>query len=306
MADVPAELPAVALVEMEESPSALILAKLRAWDDDDRPDLREQRIKELAALLKGTNALELIQDVPANLMGYVFAVPSVREKLMADPLAALDWMSQHANVQGQLQTFLHDWNQSDKNSMQQAIGALPSGAWKEQVTAAAANEALTTDPAAAVALAMQMDAAPQQNPCLNMAMTEWAKQDPYAAAQLANQAGDSGLREQLFKDITAGLASNNPQQAAEFASQFITDSKTLNEAMGDITWAWALQDPATAGAWVAQLPDGDGQQVALQNLMSVWGNHDANAATAWVESLPAGPLQIQAAADLLPVVSRPE
>jgi hypothetical protein len=236
----------------------------------------------------------------------VFAVPSVREKLMADPLAALDWMSQHANVQGQLQTFLHDWNQSDKNSMQQAIGALPSGAWKEQVTAAAANEALTTDPAAAVALAMQMDAAPQQNPCLNMAMTEWAKQDPYAAAQLANQAGDSGLREQLFKDITAGLASNNPQQAAEFASQFITDSKTLNEAMGDITWAWALQDPATAGAWVAQLPDGDGQQVALQNLMSVWGNHDANAATAWVESLPAGPLQIQAAADLLPVVSRPE
>src|ERR1700722_20754149 len=95
-----------------ESPGELILAKLQAWDDDDRPDLREQRIQELAALLEGTNALELIQGIPANLMGYAFAVPSVREELMANPEAALDWMSQHANVQGQLQTFLHDWGQS--------------------------------------------------------------------------------------------------------------------------------------------------------------------------------------------------
>src|SRR5215469_5687340 len=38
-----------------ETPKELVLAKLREWDDDDRPDLREQRIRELAALLDGTN-----------------------------------------------------------------------------------------------------------------------------------------------------------------------------------------------------------------------------------------------------------
>lgn len=284
-----------------ETPEELVLAKLLAWDDDDRPDLREQRLRELAALLDGTNAWDIIADVPANLMGYAFAVPSVRERLMSDPAAALDWMSKCPNVQSQLQTFLQDWSQSDKNAMLQTISALPAGPWKEQVVAAAANEALTTDPASAVGLAMQMNVS--QNPWLDMAMMEWAKQDPYAAAQKANQAGDVYLQQQLFKDVTVGLAGNNPQQAADFAQQFITDEKTLNGSIGEIAWAWALQDPASASVWLGQLPDGEAQQSALLNLMEVWGNHDPNAATTWVENLPAGPLQTRAASILLPIVS---
>lgn len=287
-----------------QTPGELVLAKLQAWDEDDRPDLREQRIKELATLLSGTNALELIQNVPANLMGYVFAVPSVREQLMANPEGALDWMSQHPNIQSQLQTLLHDWSQTDKDTMQQTISTLPDGPWKEQVMAAAANEAMTSDPASAVAAAMQMNVAPQQNASLDMAMTEWAKQDPIAAAQLADQIGDVAEQQQLLKDIVTGVAASNPQQAADFALQSITDPHSLNASLGDIAWAWALQDPASASTWLAQLPDGGGQQVALQNLMSVWGNHDPEAATTWVEALPTGTLQNQAVSALLPAVSR--
>jgi hypothetical protein len=286
-----------------ETPTELVLAQLQAWDDDDQPELREQRLRDLAALLGGTNAWDIIADVPANLMGYVFAVPSVRERMMSDPAAALDWISQHPNVQSQLQTFLHDWSQSDRNTMQQTISGLPEGPWRERVVTAAANEALTTDPASAVGLAMQMEVAPQQNPWLDMAMTEWAKQDPYAAAQRANQASNVNLQQQLFADVTVGLAGSNPQAAAEFAQQFITDGKTLNDSMGGIAWAWALQDPESAGTWLARLPGGDAQQSALKNLMEVWGNHDPNAATTWVESLPDGPLQTGAASALLPVVS---
>jgi hypothetical protein len=303
-ADVPAVAPAK--IVAVQTPTELVLVKLQEWDDDDRPDLREQRIRELAALLEGTNAWDIIADVPANLMGYVFAVPSVRERLLSDPVVALDWMSLHPNVQSQLQTFLHDWSQSDKNAMQQTISTLPDGPWKEQVVVAAANEALTTDPESAVGLAMKMDAAPQQNPWLDMAMTEWAKQNPYAAAQRANQAGDPDLQQQLFKDVTVGLAGSNPQQAVNFAVEFITDGKTLNDSMGEIAWAWALQDPASASAWLTQFPDGDAQQGALKNLMETWGNHDPNAATTWVESLPSGTLQTRAASDLLPIVSGPQ
>jgi hypothetical protein len=289
-----------------ETPTELVLAKLRAWDDDDQPDMREQRVRELATLLDGTNAWDIIAGVPANLMGYVFAVPSVRERMMSDPAAVLDWMSKHPNVQSQLQTFLQDWSQSDKNAMQQTISTLPESPWREQVVAAAANQALTTDPASAVGLAMQMEVTPQQNPWLDMAMTEWAKQDPYAAAQIANKVGDLNLQQQLFADVTVGLAGSNPQAASEFAQQFITDGKTLNDSMGAIAWAWALQDPASAGTWLAQLPDGDAQQNALINLIQVWGNHDPNAATTWVENLPEGPLQTRAASVLLPVVSGPK
>ncbi len=65
-----------AVTRAAETPTELVLAKLQAWDDDDQPALREQRMQELAALLDGTNAWDIIADVPANLMGYVFAVPS--------------------------------------------------------------------------------------------------------------------------------------------------------------------------------------------------------------------------------------
>lgn len=134
-------------------------------------------------------------------------------------------------------------------------------------------------------------------------MTEWAKQDPYAAAQKASQAGDVHLQQQLFADVTVGLAGSNPQAASDFAQQFITDDKTLSDSMGAIAWAWAIQDPASASAWLSQMPNGDTQQSALNNLMQVWGSHDPNAATTWVENLPKGPLQTHAASVLLPIVS---
>ena len=300
--DIQAPVVAPAKTIPDQTPAEVVRALLQAWDDDDNPDLRERRLSELAALLSGTNALDIIQSLPANLVGYAFAVPAVREKMLVDPAATLDWMSEHANVQGQLQTFLHDWGQSGRDVMQQTISDLPGGAWKETVLVATVNESMTTDPASAVGLAAQMDVPAQQNSRLDMAVTEWAKQDPATAAQWAHQSG--GDSSQLFQDVADGLAGSNPQQAADFAFQFIPDGQALDDSIGQITWAWALQDPGAASAWLAQLPDGPLRQTAMQNLMSVWGNHDASAATAWVENLPDTALQSQAASALLPVVSR--
>src|SRR6516162_8972461 len=55
VAPVQTDVPTMTLTQTvpAESPRERVLAKLREWDDDDRPDLREQRMSELAALLEG-------------------------------------------------------------------------------------------------------------------------------------------------------------------------------------------------------------------------------------------------------------
>jgi hypothetical protein len=120
---------------------ALVLAKLRAWEERDEPALRDGGLQELDDLLNGTNLLEIVQELPPELMGYVFALPSVRQKLLADPPVILDWMSGHPNAAGpQLLTFLHDWGEQDPEGMRQQLAGLPPGEWKQSVMATASQQ----------------------------------------------------------------------------------------------------------------------------------------------------------------------
>ena len=278
---------------------ALILARLRAWDDDDNPALRAARIQELDRLVSNADPFEILQALPSNLTGYALALPSLRQKLMSDPPAALNWMSSHPNAQSQLLTLLHDWPQTNREAMQQFLSSLPEGSWREKVISTAANEALSTDPVAAITLAIQMQPGPQQTAWLEMAVKDWAQSDPDGAYQWASQVTDPGLREQFIGSLAVGAANADPSPAADFAVRALPPGSALNGSVSEIVWTWALQDPAGAGAWLSQLPDGDLRQAALASLLNVWGNHDAEAATAWVEEMPPGPGQIQAARQLL-------
>lgn len=283
---------------------ALVLAKLRAWEEHDEPALREGRLQELDALLNGTNVLEIVQELPSELMGYVFALPSVREKLMADPAATLDWMRAHPNTAGpQLLTFLHDWREQDPAGMRQQLADLPVGDWKESVMATASQQALSSDPAQAVAWAMQLDSGQRQTGLLKMATQEWSRSDPAAAGQWLTQVADPALQQQLAGSLAAGYAEQNPAQAVDWMLQSLPPGPVFDQSLADVTWTWALRDPESAGAWLAQIPEGTGRQMALENLVDVWGNHDPAAAVAWVESLE-GPLQTEAATALLATIPK--
>jgi hypothetical protein len=289
---------AVAPAPAEDLP-ALIRARLQAWDDDDNPALRAARLQELDALLAHSDVFAVLQTLPSNLMGYAFATPTVQQKLIADPQAALDWMGAHTNAQSQLLTLLHDWGQTNREVMQQYLADLPAGDWRQKVLFTAANEALSADPAASINIAVQTEPGPQQSAWLDMAVKQWAGNDPNAACQWVSQVKDSALRDQLIGSLAIGAANTDPAQAAGFALEALPPGTALNHSLSDIVWTWALQDPAGAGAWVSKSSQGEWQPAALANLMSVWGNHDANAATTWIEGLPPGDFQTQAARELL-------
>jgi hypothetical protein len=165
--------------------------------------------------------------------------------------------------------------------------------------ATASNESLTSDPAEAIILAMQMNSGQQQTGLLEMATTEWAKRDPEVVEQWLNEVNDPVLREQLAGSLAIGYAELDPVQAVNLAVQSLPSGQVLDQSLAGIAWTWALRDPATVGTWVAQFPEGNTRQMALENLMNVWGNHDPNAALTWIESLPEGSLQTEAATDLL-------
>lgn len=282
---------------------AFISARLREWDDDDDPQLREERLRELAAWLDATNALEIVQALPPQWMGYVFAAPSFRAKLLADPQATLDWMGQNTNVQSQLLTFLSDWQQKNPDEMQQSLANLPDGEWKQKVLSTAVNEALSRDPATAIAIASQMQSGSAQTEWLSMATTEWAKQNPAAAAQWANQIASSDLRDRLLASVIRGTAENDPQQALDFLAQFQMTDTAFNQSVANAAWTFALKDSDATANWISGLPESQTQQIALENLMAVWGGHQPEAATEWVEGLPQGTFRSQAARDLYSVLT---
>jgi len=278
---------------------ALVVTRLREWEDQDDSALRSQRLREMEALLDGTNMLEIVQDLPSDLMGYVFALPSLRQKLMSDPKAALDWMSCHTNVSGsQMLTLLHDWGQENREEMRQYLAELPASEWKQTVMANASDEALSSDPVEAITWAGRMNPGERQTGLLEMATTDWVKRDPDAAAQWAGQVSDPVLREQLLGAVAVGYADIDPLVAAHVVSSMLPGS-VLDCSVAGIAGVWSRTDPAAAAAWVEQIPEGQAQQMALGDLMNVWGNHDPAAATSWIEQLPEGPLQTSAARDLL-------
>jgi hypothetical protein len=278
---------------------AFILHTLRAWDDNDDEASRPARLAELAALLSGTNALELVGQLPPELMGYAFAVPAVREKLLADPAAALAWMSEHSNVAGpQLSTYLHDWGQKSPDEMAQYLTSLPEGGWKQTVIAKAASEALARDPVAAIEYARQLNAGPAQTSFMQMATADWARQNPDAAQQWVGQISDPALRDQLTGAVLTGYAEADPGQAMQLAAQSLSPGPVADQAQADIAWKWALQDPSGAGDYLAQMPAGNARQMAVSEMVNVWANHDPTAAVNWIEGLSDESLQMEAAKEM--------
>jgi hypothetical protein len=300
----PFSTPAVTLAEPDnlsgEALTALVVARLREWEEQDDAELRPQRMEELEALLDGTNMFAIVQELPPNLMDYAFALPALHRRMTSDPQAAADWMSSHTNISdAHVFTLVHDWGQKDREALREYLAGLPEGEWKQKAATAASSEVLSSDPVEAIVWAEQMRPGERQTGLLGMAATDWVKRDPDAAAQWVGRVNDPALREQLVGSLTVGYADTDPVQAAECAMQSLRPGDVLNRSVAEIAWTWALREPTAAVAWVAQFPEGPARQKALGNVLGIWGNRDRTAALAWIEDLPKGSLQTEAAADLL-------
>ena len=276
---------------------AQVLAKLREWDDDDNAALREQRLQALDALLAGTNAMEIVQALPTQWLGYAFATPAFRQSLLADPSATLDWLRAHTNILStQGFTFVKDWRQTDDGGLRRYLDALPAGEDKQSLIAVAGQEALSRSPVETILWACDLNNGPTQNRLLQMATAAWAGQDPQAAVDWLRQIPDPDLQAQLAGSFAAGYARSNPAQAAGWLVQSLPPGPALDQATAEVAWTWALTQPEAVGAWVGTLPAGQPRQQMLNDLVNVWSYHDAGSLEAWIATLPDHQLQAEATA----------
>jgi hypothetical protein len=273
---------------------SLVLAKLREWDDDDDARLRPQRLQELDETLSGTNALDIVQALPPELLGYAFASPSFRQRLLSDPAAALDWMRDHTNVfNTQSLTFVHDWKQTDEEGLQRYLAVLPDGEDRQKIIAVAGEEALSRDPTEVIQWARELDSGATQTRLLQMATSDWAGREPEAALSWLSEISDASLREQLAGSFAAGYARIDPDDAADWLVQSVPPGQTLNQAVDQVAWTWAMAQPAAVGDWVENFPAGDAQQMVLRDLVNVWAERDPGSLESWIAGLPDNALRAE-------------
>jgi len=123
-----------------------------------------------------------------------------------------------------------------------------------------------TNPAAAVALAAQLDPSQRSNSLMENLIQRWATADLITAAAWVEQQTSGDEQGRLLQRIGFTLSQTDPAEAAEFVA--------------------------------TQIPAGQNQDEAVMTIVNQWGNQDLAAAASWVKSFPEGPLQARAVDEL--------
>jgi len=282
--------------------SALAVAageKLRQWDNDDDPKFRDQRLNELAALLRGADLNRVASMLPDDVLDFALGLPIFKAWIDSHPEQSAAWMSRRADIpEVRVATLIHDWEQSDVAGIEHYFDSLPDGEWRQKILTVIARDSLRGDPSQAIQWADQLDAGPVQTGLLQTAVTNWAGQDPQGAMRWVGAVEDPGLKDQLAASLAVQYARTDPTAAVKYAISEIQSDDLLNGSIANIASVWGQEDPAEAAAWLEQLPEGDARRMAVAQLVNEWANSDPGATAAWISQLPAGPLRDQAAGSI--------
>ena len=219
-----------------------IAASLRAWEDNDDPDKRDERIASLDRLISDNGQrpmaerLDLIAALPPSLMDFAFGLPSFQQWMLAEPVAALDWMRLHpAIADARVLTVFQHWMEHDPEQLRHYIAELPDSEWKQHALSAASYAVLPSDPSTALGWAKQMQPGASRLGLLDLATTEWARRDPLAASRWLGDAGDFGLREQLTGALAVGFADSDPITAAQCVLSSLPSGRVLDRSIAERT-----------------------------------------------------------------------
>ncbi len=126
-----------------------------------------------------------------------------------------------------------------------------------------------------------------------------ARNDPEKAIELAKRDFSSDVNQvQLVNLNWMYLAPKNPQQAASNLLQLPATGTTQN-AINNVVYTWATQDPKAALQWVQKLPNGSLRNQNIAKAVSGWSEIDPEDASTFVLGLPNGELRNQAIEQVL-------
>lgn len=213
-------------------------------------------IAEEDPALAATKSSELLQGVSA--FNALLSVSDVWAQ--TDPQAALAWASAQQQNQFRAATVEQIAVSWGENEPEQAIRSLTTAAeLTDQEREMALRAVLATwasqSPQQAIGWARANPTPIGSADPMNVALVNWAAEEPSAAA-------------------AALMKENNPALVESTAAE--------------IAGVWAAQAPSEAAKWVSSLPSESARTAATLQLVQEWARLDAAGARKWVDALPAG------------------
>jgi hypothetical protein len=226
-----------------ENDPAKLLARIQDALGSTNPDDREIVFTHLLAALVRANPFEAARFAETNDLGgtHDLILHRVAQLWAArDTSAALDWAA-----------------------------ALGNARERDEILTDIFLRIAENDPAEAVRTRRRYVTDEKTNAGLEVLAQRWAEKDFPAALAWALSRAAGEQRDQLIARMAFVQSQTAPFDAATLAVENLPEGRVQTEAVMAVLHQWALRDPAGAGEWVEDFPEGDLRTRAVNELNGI-------------------------------------
>jgi hypothetical protein len=182
-------------------------------------------------------------------------------------------------------------------AIQDALRSGDAGRW-EQVSQNQLVQLIRDNPFAAAGLAQTLEPGPIREQMLRQVAQGWAAQDSTAALEWAAGLADAGEHDSALANVCIQMSQSSPAEAVSAAGQYgLKDEGGLFENM---VQQWAGKDEPAALDWVSRQPAGSERDEMMARLAFVEAQiSPENAVDLVLREIPPGPAQVEAAISVL-------
>lgn len=241
----------------------------------------------LAELTKGEvlEALNTIEDATRSDAHRELRHRLIQRLAEVDPKSAAEILSASLSLPGRRETVkavAGIWARQNPEEALAWVRQLSQGDEQNQGILGIAYELVATRPIDALKIAPELHPGESRNELVSLASGEWASRDPAAAVEWARGISEGPMRETALAAIATAWAESEPALAARLAVESLTPGKTQNDAAVSIVQQWTVRNPAEAGSWIANFPEGELRETALTAFVKTWADRDLEQAGRWV------------------------
>jgi RNA polymerase sigma factor (sigma-70 family) len=201
--------------------------------------------------------------------------------IVKDPKTAATWALSHelySEPDPTLDLIMRLWTQKDRNAAQAFVQSLPESEYKSRI-----QESLVTSDPEAMAKEIPNIANLPKGERRNNAVEAWAKNDPRAAFEWAQQLTDAEDKKILSHNVLYYWAQSDPNAALAVVTQMNPDEKKYFMAV--IAGAISEKNPEKAFDLIQLLPEGKDRESTIYSIFRRLSKLDSQALTGYLQKL---------------------
>lgn len=204
--------------------------------------------------------------------------------MKADPLAAMTWARQVANVierERVQRIFIRAWATLDAPAAAMFVASAPDSSVRQQWIRELCNEWASSDARAAAAWSTQLEEGRGRDVALQSVARVTVATLPELAVQLAQAIASPERFQESFHDTVYQWSQADASAAANWLRSLPEDDVTRTLAVQAAADAWSAWSPAEAAAEMVRLPDGESRIELISEAARRWAETNPADATRW-------------------------